>query len=913
MKNSIAILMAVLSLALAGFCGAADQTLMEWSFAGASDTLGWTPAGGKVALDRAVGALSITGSDSKLISPLFEIKATPWQFVEIEMKSDKDGIGRLFYSNTTEEPYGGFRGELQAQFHVLGDGQFRKYAVLPCWQSQGKVIHIRIDPAGENSAVKSVRIVGPEPDKSATTEWKFADTAAGWRAFGADKDPTPSRTGWTISGTRNTLALSPALDLAAGDAPVLTLRIASPAQHNVLFRWISSDRDGVQSVPIEVRGGGSFHSYTMDLSAIGEWSGRISAIGVTPTDGTDAAAISVESVAVAKGPVGPAEIRINRLALADPATRAGERAKVVVEIENIGGAVARSATAIVTLVSGDTPKALPVKSVDRLPPGKTALLEWETKFDAAGAVSAASSASADRTEPDQKQAIFQILPMLDPSGVKSTKRVPEPRIADTGEYQVGCYYFPGWRDYGAWSVLNDFPERKPILGYAHDGNPEVVDWQINWALSHGISFFIYDWYWSKGSRRLEEGLHDGFFKARLQDKMGFCLLWANHNGPGTHSEQDMLDVTKYWIENYFKRPNYLKLNGKNVMVIFNPAGITQDMGVDGARAAFAKMKKMCDESGAGGLYLVACSWQIPERIKQMEEEGYDAFSGYNYPSAGCKGLNVAPYEWMVNGYKEIWGQIADAATRPYIPLCEAGWDSRPWHGPNARVRTGKSAELWQKMLSNAKAFTDDPARKLPEGKKLVFCEAWNEFGEGDYVEPTAGDGFSYVEAVRRVFAPSSKQPTILLPKDLGMGPYEIAPPVFQTAWNFSKPADRVWTSAEMTLPTYDSGALTTEATGGDPRLSALWVEIDTAKYKKLEVKMRIDKPGEAQLFFARKREGMDEAKTVRFPVVGDGEFHTYTVDMAANSRWSGIVTALRLDPTSVKGAKIEIAGVEFRE
>ena len=574
--------------------------------------------------------------------------------------------------------------------------------------------------------------------------------------FGVDKAPTLAKSAWSVTGTRNSIALSPALDLPAEKTPCLTLRLASMTQHTVLFRWLCADRDGVQTVPIEVKGGGKVHSYVVDLTSIRDWSGRIAALGITPTDGTDPAAISIESIAVGEGPVGPAEIRINRLELAEPITRAGTKAKIVMEIENVGGTEAKSATALVTVMDESTPKTLPVKSANRLGVGKTARFEWETTFKAAGTVSAASSASADKIEPDQKQAQLHIYPKLDASAVSGLKYVPEPKIANTGEYSVGCYYFPGWRDYGAWSVLNDFPERKPILGYANDGNPEVVDWQINWALSHGINFFIYDWYWNKGGRHLEEGLHDGLFRAKYGDKMQFCLLWANHNGAGSHSEADMLAVTKYWIDNYFKRPNYVKLNGKNVMVIFNPGGITKDMGVDGAKAAIAKMKKMCEDSGAGGLYLVACVYPSAGFVKQLETVGFDAFSGYNYPGAGDRGQNVAPYEWMVDGYKDIWGQIADSASVPYIPLCEAGWDSRPWHGPNARVRTGKSAELWQKMLTNAKAFDDDPKNKLPEGKKLVFCEAWNEFGEGDYIEPNVGDGFDYLEAIRQVFAPKSK-------------------------------------------------------------------------------------------------------------------------------------------------------------
>ena len=912
MRIALPVALVVLCSALAGHCFSADISLAEWSFSKAADTQGWTSAGGAIGVDTADGAVTISGSECRLISPLFDIRTTPWQYVEIEMKCEKSGQAILFYSNTTDPPYGGFRGGLERHFQVIGDGRYHKYTVFPCWQTQGKIIHIRIDPPAGSNAVKSIRIVGFDPEKAASTDWPFAKGVTGWRAFGLSGQPSIAK-GVVLTGNREAMILSPEIDTAAEDMPWLTLRMASKSPHTLLFHWVCADRDGLQSIPIEVKGGGRMHSYVVDLSRVGKWSGRILAVGVTPTDSTDAYEIALDSVSLAKTPVGPAEIMITRFGPEEPFIRAGSKTLLVMEATNVGGVEAKRVSATVTLVTDGTPQVLPVRIANSLAAGKSARFQWDISHSNPGTVLASSGAAAAGTGSDQKQARITVHPKLDNAITSSLKYVPEPAAADTGDQLVGCYNYPGWIDYGRWSVLNDFPERRPILGYYHDGNPEVADWHINWALAHGIKFLIYDWYWSKGGRHLEEGLHDGFLKSKYQDKMKFCLLWANHNGPGTHSEADMMAVTRYWIENYFKRPNYLKLSGKNVIVIFTPKGITDDMGVEGTKAAFAKMRKLCEDSGVGGLYLVACAHANVEQVRQIDAEGYDAISGYNYPYAGDKGQNVAPYSWMVEAYKDIWSQIDSLSGLPYIPLCEAGWDSRPWHGPNARVRTGKSAELWQQMLANAKAYNDAPNRKLPEGQKLVFIEAWNEFGEGDYIEPTAGEGFSYLEAVRQVFAPKSKQPTIVIPKDLGLGPYDIAVPVLRTSWDFSKPEERGWTTGGFSSVSYDGGVLSAQSAGADPIMSAGWVEIDAAEFKTLEVKMKIDKPGEAQVFFARKGEQLSEAKSIKFALTPDGQFHTYTVDLAANPGWRDTITSLRFDPTSVSGAKIEIAYIRFKK
>jgi hypothetical protein len=152
---------------------------------------------------------------------------------------------------------------------------------------------------------------------------------------------------------------------------------------------------------------------------------------------------------------------------------------------------------------------------------------------------------------------------------------PTPRPVSTGPYQVGAYYFPGWPTHEKWRVLDAFPERMPLLGYYAEGDPAVMDWQIKWAVEHGISFFAFDWYWDRGRRQLEHALHEGYLKARFRPYLKFCLLWANHNPPGSSSEADLLSLTDYWIAHYFRQPEYLGLRrqaGRHRLLAEAPSG-----------------------------------------------------------------------------------------------------------------------------------------------------------------------------------------------------------------------------------------------------------------------------------------------------------------------------------------------------
>lgn len=73
------------------------------------------------------------------------------------------------------------------------------------------------------------------------------------------------------------------------------------------------------------------------------------------------------------------------------------------------------------------------------------------------------------------------------------------------------------------SVKNSAPKengyhwnRKPLWGYVNEADPEVMEQQIEAAVSHGVNVFIYDWYWFDNRPFLENCLNDGFLKAEKQ-------------------------------------------------------------------------------------------------------------------------------------------------------------------------------------------------------------------------------------------------------------------------------------------------------------------------------------------------------------------------------------------------------------
>ena len=381
---------------------------------------------------------------------------------------------------------------------------------------------------------------------------------------------------------------------------------------------------------------------------------------------------------------------------------------------------------------------------------------------------------------------FNVLPALE---LSPASYVPEPRPVES-EYEIGAYYFPGWSRRSGWDKVDaTAPIRRPLLGYYDESNPEVVDWQIKWAVENGIQFFFVDWYWSAGRISLDHWVK-AFYQAKYKKYLKWAVMWANHNGPGTHSEADWRAVTQYWLDNYFKTPEYYQIDGKPVVVIWDPAVIDSDMiaeakanGVElkpgeGIARAFQISRDLCVEAGLKGVYFVAMKW--PEHatdaatIQKLADATFDATTIYHYMHPGDKILanpKLYPYADVVSSAPEHWSSWRDSGILPFIPNLSTGWDSRPWHGFRQTVVYGRDVEKFRKHCADYKEFADQT------GVKRFALAPLNEWGEGSYAEPNREFGFGMYEAIRDVFCEPGADgfPPNFAPSEVGLGPYDLPP------------------------------------------------------------------------------------------------------------------------------------------
>jgi hypothetical protein len=450
-----------------------------------------------------------------------------------------------------------------------------------------------------------------------------------------------------------------------------------------------------------------------------------------------------------------------------------------------------------------------------------------------------------------------------------------------------------------------------VLGWYKEGDPQVADWHIKYAVEHGVKFLAYDWYWRDGKEDLGHALQ-GLLKARYLPYMRFCFLYANHAPFNIHDRAELMTITRYWLDNYFTHEQYYRIDGKPVVIIFAPGQLREVLGEPAeVRSALDESRELAKARGLPGIYYMSCDGPFRESLQRAKDEGYDAVTAYTYPGAGSDGDNRAPYSKMVDGFAEIWDDIIGQGIIKYIVPVAPGWDPRPWHGEDTLARPGNTPDEFRRMLTLAKQRIDaqtDPPRKM------MIVEAWNEWGEGAICEPELRYGFGQLDAIREVFCPDAGPHVDICPTDVGLPYLEWEKPEPVTRWDFDEPFNPLdWWVGQMEDVRVEDGVLRARTTSGDPSLTGPMFEALAADYSKVVIRMRTSEGTEAQLFWqVGEADGMGEPRSIHFGVTG-GEMREYVLAVGESPHWRGIITRFRLDPGFQAGMDVELDRIELRK
>ncbi len=367
--------------------------------------------------------------------------------------------------------------------------------------------------------------------------------------------------------------------------------------------------------------------------------------------------------------------------------------------------------------------------------------------------------------------------------VDATKPLPEVN------YEVVAYNYPCWhpdawfeKHFGkGWTQFQSLRDSRPLYpghlfpkyplwGEYNEATPEGAEREIDAAADHGIGVWMHCWYWHEGTMRCQSQLETGLLKARNRRRLKFALMWANHDWsnhwPGTsagvtapmsrqrHSEEDMMKVVDYCIEHYFHQPNYWRINGALVFGIYSVTSLLRDLTVEQWRRVVDRMRERVAKAGLGDLHLQANSVSAGTAGK-IQELGFQSATLYN--SAGPmiaampKG-GRAPYGKLAAYAISYWRELRAKCPAPFFPTCMVGWDNSPRVGASARMITQRSPDQYERLMIAAKYFLAESGSRSP---KIVYLSSWNEWTEDHVLIPDTVYGYSYLEAVRRVFGGKS--------------------------------------------------------------------------------------------------------------------------------------------------------------
>jgi lipopolysaccharide biosynthesis protein len=308
------------------------------------------------------------------------------------------------------------------------------------------------------------------------------------------------------------------------------------------------------------------------------------------------------------------------------------------------------------------------------------------------------------------------------------------------------------------------PKIPADLGYYDLRLPETRQAQADLAKEYGVEGFCYWHYWFGNSRRLLERPFNEVLISGKPD-FPFCLAWANHSwedkqfnkegGNKMLMEQFYLgekDYTEHFnvLLPAFLDKRYIRVDDKPLFIIYAPSDVpyVQD---------FIKLwNKLARENGLRGIHFVAHTHKI-EDIELFVNKGFDAVNIvrlFHFFKHDLSVFKRAYSKIMRVGFKR--GQIFDYrqcskffhGREDYLEYCYPSiipnWDHSPRSGRQGHIFINSNPRSFKKHV---KAVLETVSKKKYQ-HRVIILKSWNEWAEGNYIEPDLRFGRGYLEALK---------------------------------------------------------------------------------------------------------------------------------------------------------------------
>ncbi len=298
------------------------------------------------------------------------------------------------------------------------------------------------------------------------------------------------------------------------------------------------------------------------------------------------------------------------------------------------------------------------------------------------------------------------------------------------------------------------------LGFYDLRVPDVLRAQATMAGNAGVDAFCFHYYWFGGKRLLERPLDA--FVADAEIDLPFALCWANENWTRrwdgdesdvlmaqNHSPEDDLALLDD-LARYMASPRYVRVGGKPLLIVYRP-DILPD-----AAATLERWRVRARELGIGELF-VLCTNAFG--FSAYRDAGFDGLVEFpphaisrNEITETVERLNldfagrIYDYDAVVEGRIETLERREDPRIYPGVM---PSWDNEARKPGCGNIFHNATPQRFHDWATAALACT---TRLAPPDERLVFVNAWNEWGEGAYLEPDRWFGHAPAQALRSAVA-----------------------------------------------------------------------------------------------------------------------------------------------------------------
>lgn len=316
------------------------------------------------------------------------------------------------------------------------------------------------------------------------------------------------------------------------------------------------------------------------------------------------------------------------------------------------------------------------------------------------------------------------------------------------------------------------PKVPADLGFYDLRLPQVREKQAELAREAGVSAFCYYHYWFGNNKKILNETLEEVVEAKNPD-FPFCICWANHSwykknwNPDTQSmdqnlileqtypgKQDIREHFEYLLP-MFKDKRYYKIDSRLVFVIYDFKGFPD---FDSFKELWNQLAKAND---LPEFYFLAYTPVVADTKTRMFDNTdgvilslVTGVTNYKSNSRWIKIRNLIlskvskwlNYPLQLFSYEEAMPYMLDEVERNenVIPVIVPNWDYTPRRGPGGFILHTSTPELFKKHVIEALNLI----KEKKQDKQILFLKSWNEWGEGNYMEPDLEYGKGYINALK---------------------------------------------------------------------------------------------------------------------------------------------------------------------